>query len=101
MNLQNVCIAAAGGFAAKLLNLAEIHNLPKERRPDLRDVFYWVDFLVGPLAGAFLAWVYQIDGKALTAFVSLNVGVSAPLILRKLAEVVPRGIPTGDTPQTK
>ena len=77
----------------QLLNLAELANIPKARRPDLKDPIYWIPFIVNPLLGGFLTFVYvstpQYDIKPLLA---LQIGASAPLILRAMASAIPRHI---------
>ena len=43
-----VWAAAFGAIAVKLLELDEIHKIPKVNRPDLKDWLYWVPFLSCP-----------------------------------------------------
>ncbi len=85
--------AAAGGLAINLLNLAELKNVPKDRRPDLTDWLYWLYFLVTPALGAGLAYLYQISNIEMKPLLAANVGASAPLILRSMAAAIPAGVP--------
>ena len=91
--------AFSGGLAIKLLELAELHKVPKVERPDLRDWLYWVPFLVLPLLGGGLAQVYLSANTALSPILAVNVGVSAPLILRAMAQVNPLQGVTVSTPE--
>lgn len=79
--------AMFGALAIKLLELAEVTKLPFDRRPDFKDIVYWVPFLVMPLIGGGLAYI--ISGIALNPLLAVNIGISAPLIFRKMAEINP------------
>lgn len=84
-----VWFAVTGAFAIKLLELAESYNLPKPKRPDFRDWLYWASFLIMPLLGGAIAHAYVSSSTNLTPILAINVGVSAPLILRTMAQVNP------------
>lgn len=88
MNAQ-IMLAAFGGLVVNLLSLLEIRNVPKERRPDFRDFFYWLPFLAWPAMGSVLAFAYEASGVQLNPILAINVGVSTPLILRSMAEANP------------
>lgn len=84
-----VWFAMAGAFAVKLLELAELHKLPKVERPDLKDFMYWVPFFVLPVLGGGLAYVYVSSNTTLSPLLAVNVGVSAPLMLRAMVQASP------------
>ena len=86
-----VLFAGFGGLAIKLLELAELPKVPKSERPDFKDIVYWIPFAVMPLLGGGLAYMYVMSGVALQPVLAVNVGVSAPLILRAMAEINPLG----------
>ncbi len=92
MNYSTVIISAGGSLAITLLNLAEALNLPKERRPDFRDWGYWAQGIIYILLGAFVAYVYQASDYEIKPVLALQVGASAPLILRAAASAIPREI---------
>lgn len=81
--------AVFGGLAIKLLELAELPKVPKAQRPDFKDVIYWLPFLILPGLGGGLAYVYVISGIALKPILAFNVGASAPLIIRTVAQIYP------------
>ena len=93
-----VWFALGGAFATKLLELAELHKIPKLQRPDFKDWLYWLPFLVMPLLGGGLAQVYVSSSTALSPLLAVNVGVSAPLILRAMAQVNPLSSQVVQTP---
>ncbi len=97
MNFEPVGFAAFGALAMQLLTLMEIKNIPKTQRPDLKDFFYWFPFIVSPILGGFLAFAYSYPNDPLKPLVAVNIGVSAPLILRSMANINPfdRGIKPG------
>ena len=85
----SVLFAFFGAFAMQLLSLLEIKNIPKAEHPDFRDFFYWLPFIVAPLVGAGLALAYIYPTDVLKPLVAINIGVSAPLILRSMASINP------------
>ncbi|MCD9500713.1 hypothetical protein GLP37_00710 [Photobacterium phosphoreum] len=87
-----------GAFSIKLLELAELHKVPKVERPDLKDWVYWIPFIVLPFIGAGLAHVHISSNTELSAMLAVNIGVSAPLILRAFAQVNPLEQNTIKTP---
>lgn len=87
--LQAVLFAGAGSLAIRLLELAEIPRIPKAERPDFADLVYWIPFVIMPLLGGGLAYMYVMSGVVLKPILAVNVGISAPLILRAMAEINP------------
>ena len=81
--------AALGGLFVNLLGLVELRAVPKAERPDFSDLLYWVPFIVWPVVAAGLALAYVLSGNQLTPILSMNVGASAPLILRSMAQSAP------------
>ena len=79
----------AGAFAIKLLELAELHKVPAVERPDLKDWVYWLPFLILPILGGGLAYAYISSSTSLSPILAVNVGVSAPLMLRAMAQASP------------
>lgn len=86
---QAVWLATAGGCAVNVLQLVEYGKRPKLERPDFKDPLFYVPYLAWPLLGALLAYVYAASGVKLSPILALNVGLSAPLILRAMVEVAP------------
>ncbi|MEO9385869.1 hypothetical protein [Chromobacterium phragmitis] len=86
---QPVLFAIFGALAVKLLELAELNKVPKPERPDFKDWLYWFPFAVMPFLGGGLALMYTSSNISLQPVLAVNVGVSAPLILRAMAEFNP------------
>jgi len=82
-------LAAFGGIAVHLLNLVELQNIPKDRRPDFKDWLYWLPFMVSPALAAVVAFAYEKSGTSLSPILAMNVGASTPLLLRSLASASP------------
>ena len=100
MTIDNaVWFAMGGAFAIKLLELAEMHKLPEFERPDLKDWVYWLPFLILPLLGGCLAFVYISSNTLLSPILAVNVGISAPLMLRAMAQASPIEPSVVKTPQ--
>ncbi|MGK0271418.1 MAG: hypothetical protein ACI88H_002077 [Cocleimonas sp.] len=81
--------AIFGAFAIKLLELAELHKLSKVERPDLKDWLYWLPFIIMPIIGGGLAHLHVSSSSILTPLLAMNIGISAPLILRTMAQINP------------
>jgi len=86
-----VLFAIFGAIGMQLLTLVEIKDIPKAERPDFKDIFYWLPFVVSPILGGGLALAYIYPADVLKPLVAINVGVSAPLILRSMASFNPLG----------
>jgi hypothetical protein len=79
-----------GGLAINLLRLADLaHTPPAERPKTFTDPFYVVQFLILPLLGGGLAYTYHASGTVLSPILAVNIGASAPLILKNLASALP------------
>lgn len=95
---NTVICAFVGGLAVKFLDLLERNNLPPERRPTL-NALYWTALLVLPILGAFIVWAYSQE-REIGSILAIQIGASAPLIIKSLAGAVPP-INTGTSkPQT-
>ena len=81
--------ACFGALAIKLLELAELGKVPIANRPNLKDPVYWIAYLVMPLLGGGLAYAYVASSVEMKPMLAINVGVSAPLILRAMAQLNP------------
>jgi hypothetical protein len=82
--------ATLGGFAINLLRWLDHAQTPKLQRPTtFGDPMYVAQFIILPLLGGFVAYLYSASGTQLTPLLAVNVGISAPLILRSMAAAVP------------
>ena len=83
--------AFLGGIAVNLLSLTELRSIPKPKRPEtFSDWIYCLWFFGVPIVGGFLAYVYQNSDVSLTPLLAVNIGASAPLILKSIAAVAPK-----------
>lgn len=87
-----ILFASLGGLAVNLLYLAELRNVPKAERPDLKDWHYWTPFLIHPALGALIAWAYVNSGQPLSPMLAINVGITAPLLIRSTMDALPKSI---------
>jgi hypothetical protein len=81
---------AIGGVGAEIAGLFELrHRAPRELPDYLKSWFYWGTTAVMVALGGGLASAYSSSGDSITAVLALNIGASAPLILRSLAATAP------------
>ncbi len=82
--------AVFGGIAVNVLRLAELAQTPRSERPKtFSDPLYVFQFIALPIVGGGLAYTYQASGTILSPILAVNIGVSAPLILKSLASAIP------------
>lgn len=83
-----------GGVLINVVRLAELASVPKIERPPTFSDPLWVifQFIALPLVGGVLAFLYHQDGAALKPLLAMNIGVSAPLILKTVWGAAPRDI---------
>ncbi len=79
-------LAVIGGFLVNILQLVEYSKLPKTKRPDFKDILFYVPYVAWPVSGGVLVFSYQASGITLSPILALNIGLSAPLILKAMAE---------------
>ncbi len=92
--LAAFCYGFIGAFLLNIVRLAELANTPKiARNPTFSDWVWVVQFLGLPTVGGALTCVYQADGANLKPLLAMNIGLSAPLILKAMAAVAPEKPP--------
>ena len=83
---QTILITVGGAFAISMLNLIEVLRLPAATRPHIKSFIYWlINFGLNPIIAGFIGYCYSTNGAELGAVNALQVGASAPLLLRGLA----------------
>jgi hypothetical protein len=88
--MQPFLFGLFGGLAINLLRLADLAHKPAAERPKtFSDIFYVIQFVTLPLLGGGLAYTYHASGTMLSPILALNIGASAPLILKNLASALP------------
>jgi hypothetical protein len=75
-----------GGALAEVLKWWQLRETPNPPAY-LKSVFYWVITAIMVLVGGVLAVAYNVEASK--PLLAINIGVSAPLILKGLASVVP------------
>nr|WP_315248793.1 hypothetical protein [uncultured Duganella sp.] len=81
--IQLVGIAGIGGFVLNMINLWQDSKKPKFKRAK-KDLTYWIFFIFWPCAGAWLAWLYILDGSSLRPLLAFSIGLSAPTTLQAM-----------------
>ncbi|MCC8985530.1 MAG: hypothetical protein LM513_02965 [Nitrospira sp.] len=79
-------VGCAGGVLAELLHWWGLRRSPHLPHY-LKSTFYWLITIAMIASGGFIAWLYF--GNRAEAIIVVHVGLSAPLILQKLATTVP------------
>jgi hypothetical protein len=89
-----IIMGVCGGVALDLLNLVELGGMPKSRRPDLKDILYWIAYLVWPPLGGFLVYLYlsSFSDLHINNLLAFQLGLSGPITLKALANSVPNQI---------
>jgi hypothetical protein len=77
--------AGGGGLGIKLLDLAELAGTRPANWPNFRDFRYYLLLTIHPLLGMFLVGAYVSSGDSVSAILAVNIGVTAPLIIKAMA----------------
>ena len=86
-----------GRALAQLRTVPELSRIPQVERPiDFGQKPYWFDFFARPVIGGVLAWVYWYIGEPIGPLVAMNIGVSAPLILKAMAKTAAMDVSTNN-----
>src|SRR5689334_22396234 len=85
--------AVFGGFALNALRLFDLHTRTQAERDSLLNRIYWAQFFILPFIGGGVAIAYDISGSHLNAILAINVGASAPAILKSFASAAPAKLP--------
>lgn len=80
-----VWFASGGAIAYKLLDFLELHKIPKSQWPNFKAFTYWLAFVIHAALGGGLAFVYLSAGQTLGSIVAVNIGITAPFLLRTIA----------------
>ena len=82
-----------GCLGVLLLNFVYLFELSKispiDRQVDFKEGLYWADFFGRPIVGGVLAWVYWFGGEEMGPILTMNIGITAPIILKAMAKVAP------------
>lgn len=89
---STICMATGGALAVQLLNFLELIRLPEQSRPNFKSFIYWLPFIINPLLGAFMGYAYAHSSANINTPLAIHIGISAPLILRGMANVIPPAI---------
>jgi hypothetical protein len=85
----SIIIGFLGGLAIDALNLMELQNIEPSKRPNFKDVFFWLPYIAWPLLGGLLTYLYEASDTHLKPMIAFQVGVTAPLIIKAMAGAVP------------
>jgi len=91
---MNIYLCALfGGFAINLVSIVELQNVPKERWPNFKNALYLLPFIIWPILGVGLVYVYaSAPHIKLDPILAFNVGISAPLIIKSMAQAIPTSL---------
>ena len=77
-------LGAVGSILENLLAYIEQANLQKSQRPSRDLSYYFANYILKPLIGAFVVYLYVSSGSKISNLVAVNIGISAPMILKSL-----------------
>lgn len=92
MNNEAIILSAIGSICNELLNIAELKKLRKHRRPDLKDLTYWLPIIIYPLISSVIAYAYFEEKEHVNKMLAIQIGASSSLIFKSLANTLPKEI---------
>jgi hypothetical protein len=87
---EPIIISALGALGLQCLYLIELKNVPRNQRPDFKDVIYWLPFVLSPLIAGLFGYAYFHGKTDIDTILALHIGISSPLLLRTMATVIPK-----------
>ena len=79
-----------GGLLIQIVELTELANIPPIQRPaTFTDPLFVFKFIALPVVGGVVTLLYHLDGTALRPLLAVNIGASAPLIIKSFASAIP------------
>lgn len=82
---EAIWFASGGAIAYNLLDFLELHKKPKSEWPNFSAFTYWLAIFIHATLGGGLAYVYLSAGQTLGSIVAVNIGITAPFLLRTIA----------------
>ena len=87
---EGIWLSIFGGFGVQLVALLDSYGKDPEYKPNLKDLSYYVPWVVNPLLGWLIGYAY-FDGQVnINKILAIHVGASASLIFRSMTEKVPK-----------
>jgi hypothetical protein len=79
-----------GGLAAEFVGIYELrHHDPSNWPSYMRNRWFWIFSAIMAIIGGALAYAYSDSGSDISPVLAINVGASAPLILRQAKRAAP------------
>lgn len=78
-----------GSCLSEMLILRDVRNVPKNRRPDFKDIAYYLTIIVDLIIGIGLAIAYYRTDNLIEPMEVIYISASAPYIIKKIKEVKP------------
>jgi hypothetical protein len=80
-----------GASLSNVLSVYEFAKLPSTARPPyLTNAFYWLSVFLLSCLGGGLTLLYETSGTHLPPLLALNIGASAPLLMKAAAVSIPK-----------
>ena len=89
MNIEAICLSAAGSLCVQLLNLTDLSKAPQSKRPDFTDYAYYLPYIIFPIVSAVIGYAYFDDKHPVNKMLALQLGASSPLIFKSLISSIP------------
>lgn len=97
--IETILFSAFGGLLINVLNLWEdTKKIKADRVP--KDLPYFMFWVIWPIVGGVLSYVYLREGSELTPFLALSIGVGAPTTIKSMMATATQlaGPPTNAEP---
>jgi hypothetical protein len=90
---QNLFFAYFGALGLNIIDFFEICGDKKKNIIiSLNIGLYWAKFFILPFIGVFVVLMYQCSDVRLNPVLSVNIGLSAPAILKSFSKAIPKNI---------
>ncbi|WP_316748538.1 hypothetical protein [Pedobacter gandavensis] len=91
---EGIMLSILGGVGIQLFSLIELHKTPKKQRPDFKDIFYYLPWIINPFFSWLIGYAYFSGLQDVNKLLAIHIGASAPLIFNTLTASSPKEVLT-------
>ncbi len=93
---ETLLIGSLGGLVYNVLPLISIIDMKPELRPDFKNIYYWVPYIVRPFLGFMIVFLISDSSIQMTRLLSFYLGLTAPTLIEQMintkTDIVTNGI---------
>lgn len=81
---EGILLSIFGGIGIQLYSLIGLYKIQKKRRPDFKDLTYYIPWVLNPLFASLIGYAYFKDQENVNSLLAIHIGASASLIFKTM-----------------